>query len=160
MAENHNYAALDWVTGEIAETMNQARQALEAFDANPEDGTRMRFCLFYIHQVHGTLQMVEFYGAALLAEEMEALATEVLEEHCSNVEEAREVLMRAILQLPLYLEEVKHRRLDQPAGLLPLLNDIRAVRGERLLTETSLSRQCDNCVWAGWNWDRPPFTPC
>ena len=34
----------------------------------------MRFCLTYLHQVQGTLQMVEFYGAALLAEEMEFVA--------------------------------------------------------------------------------------
>ena len=55
--------------GEIAETLKQARQALEAFVENPQDSTRMSFCLTYVHQVHGTLQMVEFFGAALLAEE-------------------------------------------------------------------------------------------
>ena len=48
-----------------------ARQALEAFVENPQDATRMRFCQTYVHQVLGTLQMVEFFGAALLAEEME-----------------------------------------------------------------------------------------
>ena len=70
MGDNHSFLALDWVKGEIEETLKQARQALEAFVENPEDGTRMRFCLAYLHQVYGTLQMVEFYGAALLAEEM------------------------------------------------------------------------------------------
>ena len=60
MGDRHDYVALDWVKGEISETLNQARQALEAFVENPEDSTRLRFCLTYIHQVHGTLQMVEF----------------------------------------------------------------------------------------------------
>ena len=66
MTDRHDYVALEWVKGEIAETLKQARQALEDFVENPQDPTRMRFCLTYIHQVQGTLQMVEFYGAALL----------------------------------------------------------------------------------------------
>ena len=64
MGDRHDYVALEWVKGEIAETLKQARQALEAFVENPQDPTRMRFCLTYVHQVQGTLQMVEFYGAA------------------------------------------------------------------------------------------------
>ena len=73
MGENRNYAALDWVIGEIGETLTQARQALEAYVEDQNDSTRIRFCLTHIHQVHGSLQMVEFFGAALLAEEMENL---------------------------------------------------------------------------------------
>ena len=65
MGDRHDYVALEWVKGEIAETLKQARQALEEFVENPEDSTRLRFCLTYVHQVHGTLQMVEFFGAAL-----------------------------------------------------------------------------------------------
>ena len=61
MSNQHDYVALDWVKDEIVETLKQARQALEAFVENPDDATRMRFCLTHIHQVHGTLQMVEFY---------------------------------------------------------------------------------------------------
>ncbi len=72
MADSRNYAALDWVVGEIGETLKQARQALEAYVENLQDSTRIRFCLTHIHQVHGSLQMLEFSGAALLAEEMEA----------------------------------------------------------------------------------------
>ena len=74
MGERHDYVALEWVKGEIAETLKQARQALEDYVENPEDSSRLSFCLTYIHQVHGTLQMVEFFGAALLAEEMEKLS--------------------------------------------------------------------------------------
>ncbi|MCW8195449.1 response regulator [Proteobacteria bacterium 005FR1] len=138
MGDNRSYAALEWVIGEIGESLNQARQALEAYVDNTEDTTRIRFCLTHIHQVHGSLQMVEFYGAALLAEEMESLAKAVLNKSVRNETEAQEVLMRAILQLPIYLDQVKATRKDNPAAVLPLLNDLRAVRGEALLTETKL----------------------
>lgn len=138
MGDRHDYVALEWVKGEIAETLKQARQALEAFVENPQDPTRMRFCLTYVHQVHGTLQMVEFYGAALLAEEMEQLAKALMEGRVANQGEALEVLMQAILQLPAYLDRIQSARRDLPMVVLPLLNDLRAARGEKLLSETSL----------------------
>ncbi|MGQ9424933.1 Hpt domain-containing protein [Gilvimarinus sp. F26214L] len=138
MGDKRSYAALEWVIGEIGETLNQARQALEAYVDNTEDTARIRFCLTHIHQVHGSLQMVEFHGAALLAEEMEMLAHALMSRTVRNEQEAQEVLMRAILQLPVYLDQVKSSRQDNPSAVLPLLNDLRAVRGEALLTETKL----------------------
>ncbi|QIB50604.1 Hpt domain-containing protein [Pseudomonas sp. OIL-1] len=138
MGDRHDYVALDWVKGEISETLGQARQALEAFVENPEDSTRLRFCLTYIHQVHGTLQMVEFYGAALLAEEMEQLAQSLMHGTASREGEALEVLMQSILQMPAYLDRVQSGRRDLPLVLLPLLNDMRSARGEKLLSENAL----------------------
>ena len=138
MGDRHDYVALEWVKGEIAETLKQARHALEEFVENPEDSTRLSFCLTYVHQVHGTLQMVEFFGAALLAEEMEQLAQALLENRVNSLTEALEVLLQAILQLPLYLDRIQTARRDLPMVVLPLLNDLRAARGEKLLSETSL----------------------
>lgn len=138
MADQHDYQALEWVKGEIDETLKQAQQSLEAFVDNPEDSTRMRFCLTHLHQVAGTLQMVEFYGAALLAEEMENLAIALINGNVQRVEDGQEVLMRAILQLPVYLERIKDGQRDMPVVILPLLNDLRAARGEHLLSETAL----------------------
>jgi len=138
MSENHSFLALDWVKGEIEETLKQARQALEAHVENPEDAAQMRFCLAYLHQVHGTLQIVEFYGAALLAEEMEKLCQALINDQVARIAEGQEVLMRAILQLPPYLDRVKQSRRDLPVVLLPLMNDMRATRGESLLSETAL----------------------
>ncbi|MCE3251062.1 MAG: response regulator [Cellvibrio sp.] len=138
MADNRNFAALDWLIHEISETLKEARQALESYVENPKDAARIRFCLTHIHQVHGSLQMVEFYGAAMLASEMEQLTQAMVADTVANSSEAQEVLMRAILQFPLYLDQVKATRKDNPLVVLPLLNDLRAVRGESLLTDTKL----------------------
>ena len=100
MGDKRNFAVLEWVIGEINDTLNEARNALEAYVENPKDSTRMRFCLTHIHQVHGSLQMVEFHGASLLAEEMEQLAQAIVNNNVSNGPEAHEVLMRSLLQLP------------------------------------------------------------
>lgn len=138
MGDRHDYVALDWVKGEIEEVLKQAQYELEAYVESPGDTARMKFCLTYLHQVRGTLQMVEFYGAAMLAEEMEAVAQALLNEQVADANEARQVLMQAILQLPNYLDHIKLGRRDLPVVLLPVLNDLRGARGEALLSETSL----------------------
>src|SRR5690554_3700636 len=138
MGNHHDSIALDWVRGKIKNTLTQGQHALEAYVENREDTARLRFCLNYLHQGHSTLQMVELYGAALLTEEMEKLTQAVLDHTVTNVDEALEVLMQAILQLPQYLEHLGSSRDDFPMILLPLLNDLRAARGESLLSDTSL----------------------
>src|SRR5690554_6356396 len=122
---NQDYIALDWVKGEIEETLQQAQQSLEDYVENRQDKTRLKFCLSYLHQVHGTLTMVEFYGAALLAEEMESVPEALVNDEISQVQPALEILMQAILQLPHYLEHVKVGRRDLPVVLLPILNELR-----------------------------------
>ncbi|EAW32858.1 sensor histidine kinase/response regulator [marine gamma proteobacterium HTCC2143] len=140
MSERQDFIALDWVTGEIDETLKQASLSLEAFIINRDDDSNLRFFLSHIHQVHRTLQMVEFPDAALLAEEMEALADGLIQQniHSSHIEDALVVLQNAITQCPLYLEQVKLSRHRLPAMLIPVLNDLRAARGEHLLSETVL----------------------
>lgn len=138
MADNHDYVALDWVRGEIEQTLSQARTALESYVESPEDSTQLTFCLNYIHQVHGTLQMVEFYGAALLAEEMEQLCQSMIDEKVASRDESLEVLMGSLLQLENYLEHIQSGQKDLPVVLLPALNDLRAAQGRPLLSDTSL----------------------
>ncbi|XVJ49333.1 Hpt domain-containing protein [Pseudomonas sp. UBT] len=137
MVDRHDYVALEWVKGDIAETLKQARSALDAF-VETSDGDAIGECLACIHQVHGALQMVEFYGAALLAEEIEELALALQAERVSQRDESIRLLQQALSQLPLYLERVHSARRDLPLVVLPLLNDLRSARGESLLSETSL----------------------
>ncbi|PWK43031.1 Hpt domain-containing protein [Pseudomonas sp. OV226] len=138
MGDRHDYVALEWVKGEIAETLKQAHQAIETLLDDPQALHALSDCLAYIHQVHGSLQMVEFYGAALLAEEMEQLASALLQNRVSHRDEALHLLMQALGQLPIYLDRIQGARRDLPLVVLPLINDLRSARGETLLSETSL----------------------
>jgi len=144
MGDRHDYVALEWVKGEIAETLKHASLALGnvALDGqldHPLDRHHaLDECLARIHQVHGSLQMVEFYGAALLAEEMEQLAAALQDHRVSHHDEAVHLLQQALMQLPIYLDRVQTARRDLPLVVLPLINDLRSARGESLLSETSL----------------------
>lgn len=139
MGDRHDYVALEWVKGEIAETLRQAALHLESMAIDEEQTTpALGECLACIHQVHGVLQMVEFYGAALLAEEMEQLTLALLQNRVSHRDEAIHLLLQALGQLPIYLDRVQGARRDLPLVVLPLINDLRSARGESLLSETSL----------------------
>ncbi len=138
MKLHDDFTTLSWVKGELDETLKQARQALEAYVDEPTDTSLMRFCATYLHQAQGTLRMVELYGAAMLVEEMERLADALLADAVSQRDEGYSVLMRGMVQLPDYLERVQTGHKDIPIVLLPLLNDLRACRGEKLLTDSAL----------------------
>ncbi|MDR7053163.1 chemosensory pili system protein ChpA (sensor histidine kinase/response regulator) [Pseudomonas koreensis] len=138
MGDRHDYVALEWVKGEIAETLKLAHQAIEAVLDDPQAVPGLDECLAYIHQVHGSLQMVEFYGAALLAEEMEHLVEALQHQRVPHRDEALHLMLQALGQLPLYLDRVQSARRDLPLVVLPLINDLRSARGESLLAETSL----------------------
>ncbi|HTX23522.1 MAG TPA: Hpt domain-containing protein [Steroidobacteraceae bacterium] len=120
--------------------MSEARAALEAYVEQPQNLSLLERCTRELHQVYGVLRVLEIYGAALLAEEMEQVAhylTTTAAER-KNQAEILDALMRAMVQLPTYLERVLAGGRDLALVLLPLLNDLRAVRGSALLSEGTL----------------------
>lgn len=137
MGELLDYTTLKWVKNEIQESLKQTQQTLEAYVEDTGDSTQIRFCATCLHQVYGTLQMVEIHGAALLAEEMEKVANALLNDEIAQKDDAFDVLMTAIIQLPSYLESLERGQPDMPVVLTPLLNDLRAARGEPLLSENA-----------------------
>lgn len=133
--------SLLWIKTELDNTLVRARQLLEAYVENQDDKAKLEECFQQLHQVQGTLRMVEVYGAAMLAEEMEAVAGALVNNKVSEPDDAYETLMRAMLQLPDYLERIVGGQRDVPLALLSLLNDLRSVRGDVLLSESSLFAQ-------------------
>jgi len=132
------YNSLRWVKKELDLILNEAQVALSAYIEDNGDTDRLSECIDHLHMVQGTLQMVELYGAAQLAEEMEHVASAVRDDKINKVEDAYDVLMRSMLQLPDYLESLQAGNRDVPMVLLPLLNDLRASRNASLLSENVL----------------------
>jgi chemosensory pili system protein ChpA (sensor histidine kinase/response regulator) len=125
---------------EISVALGDARTALEAHVEQPENVALLERCVAELHQVQGALRMLEIYGAALLAEEMEQVGRYLIDTAADkrNRAEVLDALMRAMVQLPGYLERVLAGGRDLALVLLPLLNDLRAVRGSALLSEGTL----------------------
>src|ERR1700733_11981067 len=128
------------VAKELATTLNDARASLEAYAERSDQQVLLEKCADQLHSAHGVLRLVEVYGAALLAEEMEHVTRYLLS---SDNDQKRQVdgldaLMRAMVQVPTYLERVLSGGRDLALVLLPLLNDLRSVRGSPLLSEGTL----------------------
>ncbi|VAW41315.1 Signal transduction histidine kinase CheA, partial [hydrothermal vent metagenome] len=136
--EQIDFSTLIWVKQELDETLKRAQDALEEYVENPEDENQLQFCATYLHQVQGTLKMVELYGAAMVAEEMEQVVKKIIAKEVDSEKDSFEVLMRGIILLPDYLERIQLGYKDIPMVLLPLVNDLRTVKGDQLLSESAL----------------------
>jgi chemosensory pili system protein ChpA (sensor histidine kinase/response regulator) len=131
-------STLNWVKNELDAILGQTRQALELYLEDASDESLLQEMQGLLHQVDGTLQMVELHGASMLAREMEELVQALTKGEVKKRDDAFEVLSRAILQFPDYLEHLQAGNRDVPLVLLPLLNDIRTARNAELLSEKVL----------------------
>jgi chemosensory pili system protein ChpA (sensor histidine kinase/response regulator) len=131
--------ALAIVSVELMETLRNAHLALEdCVDGRGGSAALVRAAEL-LHQARGALQLTETYGAALLAEEM-VLGCNYLAglRAGKGREDGLDALTRAMVQLPAYVERLLGGGRDIALVLLPMLNDLRAARGEPLLSEGTL----------------------
>ena len=138
MSNTQDQARLRLVKDEVNKTLDQARHALENFAENTDDTTQIRFCSSGLHQVRGTLQILEFFGAARMADELEKLADAVADDKVADQNKAIEVLMQGIVQMPQYLESIQRGERDIPVVLLPMVNETRKARGVEPLSESAV----------------------
>ena len=129
------FTGLEWLIGEIENSLQSAFNELEAFTQNNSDETKIRFCLGHLHQITGSFKILQCEGCILLVEEMEALTQGILDRQISNTNEACEILVQAIIKLPIYLRQILSSREDHPEALIILLNDLRAAQGRALVSE-------------------------
>lgn len=131
------YNSLSWVKSQLDDVLNDAQSNLNEYIEN-QSSEHLENCIEYLQLIYGTLQMVEVYGAAMLAEEMQQTTVALLEGRVERAEDTYDVLMRAMLQLPDYLEGIQAGKKDAPITLMSLINDLRTARKEGLLTESVL----------------------
>ena len=140
------YNSLSWVKTQLDAVLTDAQSNLNDYIENKTD-EQLENCIEHLQLIYGTLQMIEVYGAAMLAEEMKLTTLALLEGRVESAYDAYDVLMRAMLQLPDYLEGVQAGKADAPITLMPIINDLRVVRKESLLTEGILfSPDIENTV--------------
>ena len=136
---NGAISALSIVSAELMETIRNAHLALEDCVDGRGGTAALRRAGELLHQARGALRMTETYGAALLVEEME-LACDYLSvlRAGKGREDGLDALTRSMVQLPVYIERLLGGGRDIALVLLPMLNDLRAARGEPLLSEGTL----------------------
>ncbi len=147
------YNSLSWVKAQLDDVLSDAQANLNEYIENKTD-ENLENCIEHLQLIYGTLQMVEIYGAAMLAEEMQKTTAALLAGDVERAEDTYDVLMRAMLQLPDYLEGIQAGKKDAPIALMPLFNDLRTARKEGLLSESVLfSPDIENASLSGDGYD-------
>ena len=129
------HSALGWVKKSIDDNLAEIKTDLKHY-IEADDEALLERVKEGLGVIQGVLVMIEQYGAAMLTEEMVALADYIIDN--KQEQQALEVMLRAVLQLPDYLEHIQSGHRDIPIAILPLLNDIRAVRNQDLFSEKLL----------------------
>jgi chemosensory pili system protein ChpA (sensor histidine kinase/response regulator) len=131
--------SLDLVSDELTATLDEARAQLEEYvDGNASQQSLSR-CADLLHLSRGALKVAEVDGAALLAEEMEETCRYLgTASDQDTVDKGIGTLIRAMVQLPAYLDRLLSGGRDVALVLLPLLNDLRQHRGKPQLSEGTL----------------------
>jgi len=131
------HSALGWVKKSIDDNLSEIKADIKLY-IEEEDPPLLDSIKERLGVIRGVLMMVEHYGAAMLAEEMLSLCDFISDNKKDKGDQSLEVLLRAVLQLPDYLEHIQSGNRDIPIAILPLLNDIRAVRNQDLFSEKLL----------------------
>ena len=131
-------SSLAIISNELMESIRGAHAALEDCVDGPGGKRALERCAELLHQVGGALRLAETYGAALLAEEMEGVCRYLVTLRSGKRDDGLEALTRSMVQLPVYIERLLRGGRDIALVLLPILNDLRAARGQPLLSEGTL----------------------
>lgn len=128
--------SLNLVRDELFTTMEEAESSLEHFIADRHNGSLLQQAVENLHQVRGTLNLIELTGAELLAQEVLDQATDIP----AGAGEERDVqlsaLSNALHVLRRYLENVDAHRQEMPELLLPAINDLRQAGSQPALPES------------------------
>jgi len=135
---NDFHQPLDWVKDELDQTIDEIRHSLRQYGESLDNIGPLLPTVSRLHQIAGIFHILEYYGVALLLEEMEETIKKLLAKRVDKREEAYESLVQGAIALEGYLDRLKAGNNDIPIALLPLLNDLRAARNAPLLTENAL----------------------
>lgn len=128
--------SLNLVRDELFATIEEAELSLEQFIADRNNGSLLQQAVESLHQVRGTLNLIELAGGELLAQEVLDQATDIP----AGAGEERDVqlsaLSNALHVLRRYLENVEANRQEMPELLLPAINDLRLAGGQPALPES------------------------
>ena len=131
--------SLELVHRELGTTLDDARREIEEYVDGQSSQAALQRAADLLHLASGALKIVEVHGAALLAEEMEHACRHLCDGIAPEAaDKGTEALTRSMVQLPAYLDRLLSGGRDVALVLLPLINDLRAVRAKPLMSEGTL----------------------
>lgn len=133
VAVNLNSLAL--IREELDNTLQRAAGEFEAFLLDSSNRSALDNCRTDLAQIAGTLRLIQFPAAALLAGEMAAALDDMANAQGASAEALAGALSHAIFVLPRYIEFVALRRFAEPVLIIPYINELRVARRQPLMPE-------------------------
>ncbi|SDT99273.1 hypothetical protein [Halopseudomonas salegens] len=121
--------SLDLVLQELSSSLSEVEDLLQRFLEDRHNGGLLQQAIEGLQQLRGTLTLIELRGAALLVEEMIALATDIPEHDAEQHNDALSALCDSLFELERYLEFTRSIEHELPELLLPVSNQLRSLRG-------------------------------
>ncbi|MFA5677878.1 MAG: ferrous iron transporter B [Pseudomonas sp.] len=129
--------SLDLVRDELFVSVSEVEELLQRFLEKRHSGNLLQQAIEGLQQLRGTLNLIELYGAALLLEEMIALATDIPVHEGEGLNAPLSTLCNSLFLLQRYLHFCRQRGGEQPELLLPVINELRSHRdGVKTLPES------------------------
>lgn len=129
--------SLDLVREELFISVGEVEDLLQQFLEERQDGSLLQRAIEGLQQLRGTLDLIGLKGAALLLEEMVALATDIPVHEGDGLNEPLSALCNSLFLLQRYLHFCRQQGGERPELLLPIINELRSHRtGARALAES------------------------
>lgn len=136
-ADSISFQSLHMIRDELVATIEQSARDLEVFVSSAEEVKSLNACVSGIAQILGILKLLEFKGAAMLAEELLATAKTIKPGQGGELlEKQLDLVGNSFFVLSRYLEYVLQTERKIPVLLIPYINDLRKFRREPLLPES------------------------
>ena len=135
-----NPQTFEWIKGALDGSM--ATVMSEVTKAEKEsDYARLNGIPGNLHQIHGSLRMVELDAAGMLAEDLETLCMSICESAAMESEDQAEgirVLRRGLDSLQGYIDSVSRQTPVSPLSLVDQINQIRKITGGQEISKLEL----------------------
>ncbi|MFT7526314.1 MAG: chemosensory pili system protein ChpA (sensor histidine kinase/response regulator) [Arenicella sp.] len=119
---------LKWVKTEVEATLQRSRDALQEF-ANSDDKSELSHIITHLHQIDGSLQMLELKSLSTLINESERLAEGFTDPDSSISKSSFVTLVEAAFtSLEESLKYIQQGVAENSIQIVELINQIRAVR--------------------------------
>lgn len=130
-----NLNSLKMVKEELDNSITQAATEFEIFFTDQSDQTHIELSIAALAQIAGTFRLLEYPGAALLADELAAAERVIADQTDPISENLVNAVTHNLFVLPRYLEYVTIRQMALPILLIPYINELRIARKTSLLPE-------------------------
>lgn len=122
--------SLDLVRDELFASVTGVEELLQQFLEERHNGSLLQQAIEGLQQLRGTLNLIELDGAALLLEEMIALATDIPVHEGEGRNGPLSTLCNSLFLLQRYLHLCRQQGAERPELLLPAINELRQHRAD------------------------------